>query len=194
MSIRSSNAGPAGIEVATMRRRHLRGVLAVEEQVYPHPWSGSLFLSEMSLRSSRAYFVARSARSVVGYGGLMLNDDDAHITTLAVDPKHQRRRIGTRLMLTLTNSAVQRGARHLTLEVRSGNDAAQALYRHFGLAPVGTRPGYYTATNEDALIMWVHDIDTPEYAARLAGIEGDLDRGTSTVAGEVKRGEDGELR
>ena len=174
MSTRTSHTRPADIEVAAMRRRHLRGVLAVEEQVYPRPWSGSLFLSEMSLRSSRAYFVARSGRSVVGYGGLMLSEDDGHITTLAVDPEYQRRRIGTRLMLTLTRAAVERGARHLTLEVRSGNDAAQALYRRFGLAPVGTRPGYYAATNEDALIMWVHDIDAPEYEARLAGIEGEL--------------------
>ncbi len=174
MSIRPPDTRPMGIEVAVMRRRHLRGVLAIEEQVYPRPWSGSLFLSEMSLRSSRAYFVARSGRSVVGYGGVMLSDDDAHVTTLAVDPDHQRRGIGTRLMLTLTRAAVQRGARHLTLEVRSNNIAAQALYRRFGLAPVGTRPGYYTATNEDALIMWVHDIDTPEYSVRLTGIEEEL--------------------
>lgn len=175
MSIRPADTRPADVETVEMRRRHLKGVLAIEEKVYPRPWGASLFLSEMSMRSSRSYFVARSRRSVVGYGGIMLSGDDAHITTIAVDPDQQKRGIGTRLMLTITRAAVERGARHLTLEVRAGNAAAQGIYRRFGLAPVGTRPGYYTATNEDALVMWVHDIDSPEYSQRLDAIERSLD-------------------
>lgn len=174
MSIRPADTRPIDVQTVEMRRRHLKGVLAIEEKVYPRPWSASLFLSEMSMRSSRSYFVARSRRSVVGYAGLMLTDDDAHVTTIAVDPDQQQRRVGTRLMLRITRAAVERGACHLTLEVRTGNAAAQAMYRRFGLAPVGTRPGYYAATNEDALVMWVHDIDSPEYRRRLDAIEQSL--------------------
>jgi ribosomal-protein-alanine N-acetyltransferase len=60
------------------------------------------------------------------------------------------------------------GARHLTLEVRSGNEAARALYTRLGMAPVGVRKGYYA--DDDALILWVHDIDGEAYAQRLAGL------------------------
>ncbi len=61
----------------------------------------------------------------------------------------------------------------MTLEVRLSNRAAQDLYRRFGFGPVGVRKNYYQETNEDALVMWVHEIDTPDYAALLAA----LDRG-----------------
>src|ERR1700682_2485535 len=69
---------PEGLEVqlVPMRRRHLRGVLRVEAQVYPRPWSLSLFMSELALRASRAYYVARVDGAVVGYSGLMLTGED----------------------------------------------------------------------------------------------------------------------
>ena len=63
-----------------MRRRHLRAVLRIEQQVYPRPWSTSLFLSELALRSTRAYIVARVGRELVGYAGLMMTLDDGHVT------------------------------------------------------------------------------------------------------------------
>jgi ribosomal-protein-alanine N-acetyltransferase len=68
-------------------------------------------------------------------------------------------------MLALIESAIASGARHLTLEVRKENEAARALYSRLGLAPVGVRPRYYG--DDDALILWVHDIDRPEYLERL---------------------------
>ena len=74
------------VHIVPMRRRHLRSVLRIEGEVYPRPWSMSLFLSELALRSTRAYFVARIGREVVGYVGLMMTVDDGHITTIAVDP------------------------------------------------------------------------------------------------------------
>ncbi len=151
-----------------MRRRHLRPVLRIEAQVYPRPWSLGLFLSELALRSTRAYRVARADGVVVGYGGLMLAGPDAHVTTLAVDPAWQRRGVGTLLLADLCDLAVARLCRNLTLEVRVGNVAAQRLYGSFGFAPAGVRRNYYVETNEDALIMWANDIDTPEHAARLA--------------------------
>src|SRR5919108_3845121 len=94
-------AEPLVVHVVPMRRRHVRSVLRIENQVYPRPWSMSLFLSELALRSTRAYFVARVGRDVVGYGGLMMSADDAHITTLALDPRWQRNQIATPLLLVL---------------------------------------------------------------------------------------------
>lgn len=159
------------VHLAPMRRRHLRPVLRIEAQVYPRPWSLSLFLSELALRSTRVYTVARAEGMVVGYSGLMLTGPDAHVTTIAVDPAWQRHGIGTRLLSNMAHQAVERGARHLTLEVRVSNVPAQALYRKFGFHPAGVRKNYYVETNEDALVMWADDIDSSEYAARLARLK-----------------------
>jgi ribosomal-protein-alanine N-acetyltransferase len=168
------------VQIAPMRRRHLRSVLRIEAQVYPRPWSLSLFMSELALRSTRAYYVARVEGMVVGYAGLMLTADDGHVTTIAVDPAWQRRKIATRLLLLLAREAIRRGATGMTLEVRVHNHAAQALYRQFGFHPAGFRRNYYVETNEDALVMWADDIDSPTYAERLARIERGLS-GTTTV-------------
>ena len=165
--------GDEAIEVhlVPMRRRHLRSVLRIEAQVYPRPWSLSLFMSELALRGSRAYYVARVGGTVVGYSGLMLTGEDAHVTTIAVDPAWHRHKIGTRMLLNLARQAQQREARHLTLEVRMSNEPAQAMYRRFGFEAAGVRKGYYAETGEDALIMWAYRVDTPEYLERLEAIE-----------------------
>ena len=164
-------AEPLVVHVVPMRRRHVRSVLRIESQVYPRPWSMSLFLSELALRSTRAYFVARVGRDVVGYGGLMMTADDGHVTTIAVDPRWHRHQIGTRLLLVLAREAIARDARSLTLEVRLSNRGAQELYRRFAFGPVGVRKNYYAETNEDALVMWAHEVDRAAYAELLDGIE-----------------------
>jgi [ribosomal protein S18]-alanine N-acetyltransferase len=182
VAVRASEPTPDEIEVhlVLMRRRHLRAVLRIESQVYPRPWSLALFMSELSLRSTRCYVVARVDGAVVGYAGLMLTGDDAHVTTIAVDPAWQRHKIGTRLLAFLAHESLRRGARNLTLEVRVSNDAAQGMYRQFGFKPAGIRKNYYQETNEDALVMWAEDIDSPDYAERLEAIEASVS-GTTVV-------------
>ena len=162
---------PVTVVVSPMRRRHVRSVLRIEEQVYPRPWTSALFLSELALRSTRAYFVARVGREIVGYAGVMISFEDSHVTTVAVDPDWHRHGIATRLLVGLVRESLVRGAQHMTLEVRMSNKGAQDLYRRFGFAPVGVRKNYYPETNEDALVMWVHDVDAPEYAQLLQGLE-----------------------
>jgi ribosomal-protein-alanine N-acetyltransferase len=173
------------VHIVAMRRRHLRAVLRIEDQVYARPWSLSLFVSELALRTTRAYYVARVNGVLCGYGGLMVSEDDGHVTTLAVDPAWHRNKIGTRLLLTLAREAIRRGATSLTLEVRVGNHAAQEMYRRFGFRPAGIRKNYYVETHEDALVMWAHDVDSPQYLRRLDEIEAGVpgftlvDRGSS---------------
>src|SRR2546423_10518924 len=169
-SLGISEPEPVELEISRMKRRHLKGVMAIEREVYPRPWSPSLFLSEMSELQNRAYLVARIGKDVVGYGGVICYGDEAHVTTIAVDPDHHRRKIGTRLLYELIRSAVDMGARAVSLEVRVSNWGAQRLYGRFGFRPVGVRKNYYQETNEDALIMWTDDIRTPEYGARLERI------------------------
>ncbi|MGH9091500.1 MAG: ribosomal protein S18-alanine N-acetyltransferase [Acidimicrobiales bacterium] len=164
----------AELAFAPMRRRDLRQVMAIEQVVFPEPWSLAVFTSELSLREGRAYRVAREGRRVVGYLGLMFVDEEAHVTTVAVAPEHQRRGVGTALMLEAARTALDAGSRHLSLEVAAGNERAQALYRRFGFAPVGLRKGYYQRTGEDAFVMWAYDVCSPAYAERLAGIEARL--------------------
>lgn len=159
---------------APMRPRDLTGVLAIETAVFPQPWSHRLFAEELAQRSSRAYRSVWIEDDIVAFGGLMFIDDEAHVNNIAVAPAWQGRGLGTAVMLDLVYEALAHGARHLTLEVRVGNDPAIALYRRFGMAPVGVRPNYYPETGDDALIMWVRDIDSAIYAHRLVGIEGGL--------------------
>jgi ribosomal-protein-alanine N-acetyltransferase len=166
------------VHIVPMRRRHLRSVLRIEEQVYPRPWSHSLFVSELALRATRAYVVARVGREIVGYAGVMMSLTDGHVTTIAVDPRWHRYGIGSRLLLALAREAVARDATALTLEVRLSNKGAQELYRRFGFTAVGVRKGYYADTGEDALVMWAYEVDRPAYTQLLASLERQI-RGTT---------------
>ena len=169
-SLGISDDEPADLEIIRMRRRHLRGVMAIERQVYPRPWSPNLFLSEMNEVRNRTYLVAKLGKDVAGYGGIMSYGEEAHITTIAVDPKHHRRKIGTRLMFELLQEAIRLGARAVSLEVRVSNWGAQRMYQRFGFRPVGVRKGYYQETNEDALVMWADDIRARDYREQLESI------------------------
>lgn len=160
--------------IGPMRRKHLRQVLRIEEACYPRPWTAALFLSELAQRTTRRYTVASVGPLVVGYAGLMLVADEGHVTNVAVDPAWWGRGVAAWLLLDLARAAPGQGARHLTLEVRVGNDRAKALYRRFGFAPAGIRRGYYAETGEDAIVMWVTDVDAPAYAERLDAIEARL--------------------
>jgi ribosomal-protein-alanine N-acetyltransferase len=158
------------VVIAPMRRRHLRGVLGIEERTSSTPWSLGLFLAEAK-RQERTYLVARSGHRVVGFAGMLYVLSDGHVTTVAVDPDRQGGGIGTRLMLVLMRRAIERGVEAVTLEVRQSNDPALALYRRFGFAPAGVRKGYYRDPVEDAIVLWAHDVHLPEYATRLEAIE-----------------------
>jgi ribosomal-protein-alanine N-acetyltransferase len=152
----SDGAGGVGrytVQLVPMRRRHLRAVLRIEAQVYPRPWSLTLYLSELNLRTSRHYVVARLDGNVVGYAGLLLAADEAHITTIAVDPAWHR---------------------HLTLEVRVTNTPAQEMYGRFGFVSEGIRKNYYAEIHEDAAVMWARDIDTEAYRERLDALAAGL--------------------
>jgi ribosomal-protein-alanine N-acetyltransferase len=142
----------------------LADVVALEMAEQPRPWSERMFAHELETEN-RTYLVAEAER-IVGFGGLMIIGDEAHVTTLLVTESHRGEGVGRRLVRTLIESAVRLGARHLTLEVRTSNETARHLYSGVGLAPVGIRPKYYG--DEDALIMWAQDIDQPGFLERLA--------------------------
>ncbi|HSL25112.1 MAG TPA: ribosomal protein S18-alanine N-acetyltransferase [Acidimicrobiia bacterium] len=150
--------------IRPMTRGDVAECLRIERATYPTPWTEGIFTDELTA-VGRVYLVAEAEGVVAGYAGLLLVIPEAHVTSVTVDPVFRGRGLGTRLMLRLMDEALASGARSLTLEVRLSNLAAQALYHRFGMAPVGVRKKYYQ--DEDALVMWVHDIDGPEYRARL---------------------------
>jgi [ribosomal protein S18]-alanine N-acetyltransferase len=163
------------VELTRMRRRHLRSILKIEARVYPRPWSGSLFLSEMAQKTTRSYIVAKLNGEVVGYAGMMFTGLESHVTNIAVDPDHHSSKIGSRLLLHLCTEAVGRGAETISLEVRVSNDKAQAMYEKFGFGIVSIRRGYYIETNEDAYVMLVEGASSTEFRRRLEAIRHELE-------------------
>jgi [ribosomal protein S18]-alanine N-acetyltransferase len=133
--------------------------VALETANQPVPWSAGIFADELAA-PGRIYLVADD-EGLVGFGGLMVVGEEAHVTNLLVDPRRRGEGIGRRLLIGLIEQGIESGACHLTLEVRCDNRRARSLYASVGLVPVGVRPGYYA--DDDALIMWAHDIDRPEF-------------------------------
>lgn len=159
--------------IREMNRGDIPSVAALEAVVYDQPWSPRVFFDELAMDNREYLVITNGDKRVIGYGGLLVIDDDAHITTLAVAPEARGQKLGKKLMMALVDQALGIGARHLTLEVRLSNSSAQGLYELFGFAPVGRRKNYYK--NEDALVMWATDIDASDYADRLVSIRSDLE-------------------
>ena len=156
--------------IEKLKRRDLRHLLPIEAAVFPEPWSAAVFNSELALRHGRLYRAAWDGDQMAGYIGFLIVDDEAHITTVATAPIYQRAGVASMLIIDGIRTLLPTGVKHLSLEVAAHNEPAQALYRRFGFAPVGVRKNYYPVTGEDALIMWVYDSDSDEYAERLENL------------------------
>jgi len=154
-------------DIRPMSPDDIEAVVELELRTYSQPWPAQVFRDELAA-AGRTYLVAMRENDIAGYAGLMVVGPDAHVTTVVVDPGARGDALGTRLMLRLVEAGLAHRAKNLTLEVRTSNVAAQALYRKFGMVPVGVRKNYYR--DEDALIMWAHDIDGDEYTERMATI------------------------
>lgn len=172
--------------ITPMKRRHLRQILKIEKQVYPKPWSPSVFTNEIGApKAQRRYIVAKVNNRVIGYAGMMFAEDardgssSAHITNIAVDPDWHRLKIGTRLLLTLARVAREQGVVGLTLEVRHTNVAAQRLYHRFGFLQEGVRKRYYENT-DDALVLWASGIHQPAYTERMSDLAAEVPGWTTT--------------
>ena len=159
--------------VRPMRVEDVARVRAIDALVYPELWSEKLLRDEVD-RDDRSHVVIEVDDVVVGHAGMLFVEPEATLTTIAVDPGVQGRALATRMLLHLTDTARERGIEAITLEVRAGNRRAQRLYGRFGFAPVGIRKGYYRPNNEDAVIMWVHDVHTDEYCDRLDRLRPDV--------------------
>ncbi|MBI3537086.1 MAG: ribosomal protein S18-alanine N-acetyltransferase [Chloroflexi bacterium] len=177
-----------------MRVTDLAQVMEIEYASFSTPWSELSYRQELLFNPNGSYFVARlahadsigaapkffwrkffspssrqirAAEPVIGYSGFWLVVDEAHISTIAVNPAWRRRGIGERLLIAMIERARALRAETVTLEVRVSNAPAQSLYRKYGFEIAGTRPRYYNDNGEDAFIMTTPRIQTDAYRIRL---------------------------
>jgi ribosomal-protein-alanine N-acetyltransferase len=113
---------------------------------------------------------------IVGFIGVWMMPDEAHIVTIATRESHRRRGIGEALVIAAIEMAQARGQPLVTLEVRVSNDAALALYAKYGFQEVGRRPRYYSDNHEDAFILTVDSVLTRRFRARFDELKADHNR------------------
>ena len=140
-------------ELAPMREADLDEVMAIEAAIYTHPWTRGNFAD--SIRAGYECRTWRAGGALVGYFVVMAAAGEAHLLNLSIAAGHQRSGHGKTLLTEAASLARRLGARHVFLEVRPSNRAAQALYIRFGFRRIGVRRGYYPAHagREDALVL-----------------------------------------
>ena len=165
----------APIVIDDMTLDDIDAVQDVERSSFPVPWPANAFRHELTQNRNARYVIARLGDRVVGYAGIWLMVDEAHITTFAVHPDFRRRRVGERMLQRLFEIAAAMNAEWLTLEVRASNLPAQRLYEKYGFRRAGVRRRYYSDNNEDALIMWTERLKDRAVKERLASLRKELD-------------------
>lgn len=136
-----------------------------------------------------------STSSIVGFAGLWLMIDEAHVTTIANHPDYRGRGIGELMLSSLIDISYEIGARAVSLEVRVSNYVAQNLYRKYGFKEAGIRRRYYSDNHEDAMIMWTDDINGLSYREQFGELKAALQRrmqeqeSRSSLAGHPNAGE-----
>ena len=148
-----------GVSYKPLDVSHVGRVAALESRIMgSDAWNESLVADEIP-RRDRTWWAAYASEgkpgevgTLVGYAGGWVVDGDVQILKVGTDPAWRRRGIARELLAHVAADARNLGAQTVSLEVRTGNEGAQALYRALGLAPVGMRPRYYS-DREDALIM-----------------------------------------
>ncbi len=178
------------VVVEAMQLGHLPEIMEIEREAFSLPWPERTYRHELTQNDLAHYYVVyprstafssapRSAWQrlrqatqqrppagtvpLLGYGGFWLMYDEAHISNLAVRATYRRRALGELLLVVLLDEAQRLGACRATLEVRTSNVAAQALYAKYNFQRVGRRKAYYSDNREDALILTTPEFASPTY-------------------------------
>lgn len=149
---------PKTLRFEALREEHIPAILEIESRTNGAPWSERAFRNELT-HKDRIFLVGLANSEVVGYGGVWLVIDEAHVTTVAVSEAFRRQGIGEAMMIKLLEDSKEAGMVCSTLEVRAGNDAAIRLYEKLGYKEVARRKGYYPDNKEDAVVMWLYELD-----------------------------------
>lgn len=135
-------------------KKDIDAIARLEEVCFTVPWSRASIAHELTENPMAFYIIAELNGKAVGYAGVWHILDEAHITNVAVAPEHRGKHIASAIIAVMIEFSTRNGIRRFTLEVRSSNEAAKALYRKFDFKEEGLRKGYYEDNGEDAVIMW----------------------------------------
>lgn len=148
------------VQIQPMSVQDIPIIEVLEVACFPEPWPGEMYRHELMHNRLSAYWVVRPASNsaqgappILAYGGYWTMGPEVHIVTVATHPDYRRQGLGRLLMEWMIERARLAGATEVTLEVRAGNVAAQALYAQMGFEVVGRRKGYYRNNGEDAILM-----------------------------------------
>lgn len=138
--------------IENMTFEHLSQVLKIENESFTHPWSEESFKSELK-KDSSVKIVALDNEKVLGYAVLETILDEGSLLIIAVSELHRKKGIAQALFDRLEEVREEKNLSFITLEVRSSNESALALYKKKGFETVAVRKGYYSSPIEDAVIM-----------------------------------------
>ena len=174
-------------------------VTAIEQAAYAPNRPQRAYKDELERNDLAHYFVLRAlspdsstnskprppddSADIIGVAGFWLITTEIHIITIAVHPARRRLGLGEWLLHTLIEKGQTLGADIATLEVRPSNRAARSLYQKYGFQEVGRRPGYYSDTGEDALILTVPSLISPDYPAMLSQRKSQLMQRLAQIGG-----------
>jgi ribosomal-protein-alanine N-acetyltransferase len=142
------------VRLRGMALSDLPRVMKLEEELFaPDTWTAAMYRDELARTDTRHYLVAENSTGVVGYAGLIVYADEAHVATIGVADVRQGEGIGALLLDALLAEADRRRVPVVLLEVRADNELAQGMYRRRGFAEIGRRRGYYQPSGTDAVVM-----------------------------------------
>lgn len=139
-----------------LNKDDIEDILKIEHESFTLPWTREAFQNEFSINQFAVYVGLEDDGKLIGYCGVWIIIDEAHITNVAILPQYRGKKLGEALMRKVMEMAVEREVKTMTLEVRISNDVAQSLYRKLGFQDGGIRKNYYTDNQENALVMWVN--------------------------------------
>lgn len=161
--------------VRMMREEDIPQVTDIDHESFPSQWPPVNY--ERELNSWLAHYIIACEESdelpplgeeyILGFAGLWMMADEAHITSIAVRKSYRRQGIGELLLISMIGMARELNAHSFTLEVRVSNTAAQNLYSKYGFTQVGLRRGYYTEDKEDAVLMSTESLSSTSFQSRL---------------------------
>lgn len=138
--------------IETMKPSHVSQIAALEARCFSAPWDAGSIAAELE-NPLALWLVAVEGDRVLGYVGSQTVLGESDMMNLAVHPDYRRQGIAEKLVTSLISTLAERGSRCLTLEVRSSNAAAKALYGKLGFSQVGCRKNYYSKPKEDGDIL-----------------------------------------
>ena len=142
------------IMIDFMKEEDIDAILDISSLSFSVCWSKDSYIQELTNPIAR-YLVAKIDNKVVGFIGTWIVLDESHITNIAVHPNYRKQGIASKLLEKFLNYCKGQGCVAYTLEVRSGNKAARALYEKYNFKQDGVRKEYYEDNKEDAVIMWL---------------------------------------